>query len=120
MGMTTPAAVLHARLRQTVSMKDILEHYGVQLIEVGEDDSRMRCDCPLPSHPSITRKYKFRIYGGGGRFSRWTCYSESCRKGHSLQGDDVITFVALMEGCDLPTAAGKLVGWFSSRIDQPR
>jgi len=111
MGTTTPAVTLYARIRQIVSMDVILCRYRIQVIECGENEHMMQCNCPLPAHPAKKKGKTFRIYGDGMRFPRWKCFSKTCAIGRAHSGHDVITFVALMENCDLPKAAEKILGW---------
>jgi hypothetical protein len=117
MGTLTPAAALAAQIRRHVSMHEVLPLYGIEPVECGVDDeTRLQCHCPLPSH----RRKKgntFRIYErGAGHFPRWRCFSKTCASGRAHAGDDVISFVALMEDCDLQTAAIKLTEWFADEI----
>ena len=118
MGTVNPAGALAAQIRRYISLHEVLPLYGVEPVECGVDDeTRLQCHCPLPSHRR--RKGKtFRIYSSGGtqHFPRWRCLSKTCAAGRAYAGNDVISFVALMEGCDLQTAAIKLAEWFAHEI----
>ena len=118
MGLATPAAVLpYGQTRQNVSMHEVLAHYGVSLLECGEDEDRMQCACPLPCHGSNKRKKTFRIYSWRGNFTRWKCFSKTCAAQRAFRGDDVVTFVALMEGCGLDRANTLLREWFAANFE---
>ena len=122
MGTTVPTALLCARIRQGVSLEEILRLYHVRLFECGEDENRMQCPCPLPSHPKKTRRKgkrkTFRIYRNGAHFLYWKCFSKTCAAGRAHEGDDIIALVALMEGCDLAMATEKLVRWFDIKVGE--
>lgn len=116
MGTLTPDAALATQIRRTVSMDQVLRLYAVPLLECGESDSRLKCECPLPSHRSKGRTFRIYSRDGGKHFPRWKCFSKTCASRRAHYGNDVITFVALMEHCDLQTAAIKLAEWFGSEI----
>ena len=83
------------------------QHYHQQLSNKGE---YANCACPLPTHKQGDHSRCFSINIKG---NYWRCFSESCNENSGgKKGGDVITFVALMEGCKPKDAAERLSEWY--------
>ena len=75
------------RIRSAVSMRNVLEHYG---IEIGRDGFAV---CPFHSdrHPSM------KIYPGERGFFCFVCH----------EGGDIFKFIQRMDGCSFPEAVDR-------------
>jgi DNA primase len=81
------------RIKQTVTMADILDYYGLKPSRSGH------IVCPF--HPDTDPSLK--VYSDQ---NRWHCFG--CGRGGS-----VIDFVMHMEGVSVTEAAGLIEGWFN-------
>ena len=60
-------------LKQTVSIEQVLEHYGIALKPSGPNV--LRGACPLPTHSSDSSEMSFMA---DRRKNVWVCHSQSC------------------------------------------
>lgn len=90
-----------------VSIVDVCLRYGLQLKFKGLYASAR---CPLPTHKKDDKERKFSVHV---EENYWRCWSGSCNANNGgKQGGDVISLVALLEGCSQFDAAKKLVEWY--------
>lgn len=90
-------------------MAGVLAHYGVSF----QHKNQIYIPCPLPSH---TSKHSSNSLSVNLERNIWACKSESCIAGRNgKEGGNVLDFVMWMEGCDLKSAATKIVEWFGTR-----
>jgi DNA primase len=96
-------------IKDRVSMKDVLEHYKIELRPVGQHTLRGRC--PLPSHSS---KESTQSFGVNLEKNIWSCQSSSCVEARDgrRKGGNILDFVSMMENCSIRDAALKLQDWF--------
>ncbi len=95
------------------TMSGLLQHYQVRL---RGSSFQLRGNCPLPSHTAKDGN-SFNV-----NLDRniWSCKSASCiANRNGKEGGNVLDFVVQMEGCDLKTAAGKIVEWFGVKQKPP-
>lgn len=93
---THTAPICFKRLRAEVSMPEVLERYGVEIV-------KLRTQCPLPGHQGERKNKPFSVKEDGRAFHCWSCGAKG----------NVIEFVRLMEGLDKASDAGKkLAEWF--------
>lgn len=98
-------------IKQLVSMKLVLDRYGVQLRKVNQHS--LRGECPLPTHSSDTSKESFGVDTGK---NIWACQSSSCSAARQgKKGGNVLDFVSIMESCSIRDAALKLHEWYATR-----
>src|SRR5437588_6244564 len=109
--MKTMDWVDFAEVKSAVSLKMVLDHYGIRLRPSGPD--RLRGKCPLPSHSSKDSSESFIATLNKGRGGAWSCHSSSCAaaRGGKL-GGNALDFVAAMDRCSVRDAAIKLQTWF--------
>lgn len=88
------------RIKQTVTMADILDYYGLKPSRSGH----IVCPFHPDTDPSLS------IFG---RQRRWHCFG--CGRGGS-----VIDFVMHMEGVSVTEAAGLIEGWFNITAPSPQ
>jgi Toprim-like/DNA primase catalytic core, N-terminal domain len=94
-------------LKQTVTIAEVLEHYGIVLKLSG--GGTLRGACPLPTHSSDLSEASFIA---DGRKNVWACHSQSCvaaRRG--AIGGNILDFVCVMEACSLRTAGLLIQRW---------
>ena len=101
-------------VKKSVSMKQILDHYGISLRNV--NGAYLRGQCPLPTHSSKESKYSFSV---NTERSLWTCKSDSCVKTSGRRGGNILDFVAVMEGVAVVDAAKKILEWFPTNGNSP-
>ncbi len=95
-------------IKQTVSMKSVLDRYQIALRKVNQHSLRGRC--PLPTHSSEKSSESFGVHADK---NIWACQSTSCASARQgKKGGNVIDFVAVMESCSVRDAAVKLHEWF--------
>lgn len=94
-------------IKQSVSMEQILEHYGL-LAQFTRNDDRLSGPCPIHKGDNPTA---FRV-----SLSKncWNCFSE-CRR-----GGNILDFVSLMENVTVQRAASLIADWFGVESSQPR
>jgi len=91
------------------TMAGVLTHYGVRF----QHKNQIYIPCPLPTH---TSKHSSNSLSVNLERSVWSCKSESCIAGRNgKEGGNVLDFVMWMEGCDLKSAAAKIVEWFGTK-----
>jgi DNA primase len=94
-------------LKQTVTIVEVLEHYGIRLKRTGGDT--LRGACPLPTHSSDSSEASFIV---DGRRNVWACHSQSCvdaRRGDI--GGNILDFVCVMEACSVRSAGLLIQRW---------
>lgn len=91
-------------VKQSVSMEQILEHYGL-LAQFTRNGDRLSGPCPIHQGDNPTA---FRV-----SISKncWNCFSE-CRR-----GGNILDFVSLVENVTVQRAAGLIADWFG--VDSP-
>jgi hypothetical protein len=87
-----------------VTMSQLLERYRILLRSTGP--RQLKGDCPLPTHSSNS-KTSFNVNLDK---NCWSCFATSCKR-DEISGN-VLGFVMAMEGCDLKSAAQKIVEWY--------
>jgi DNA primase len=97
-------------IKQRVTLRMVIEHYGIELRPVGPNT--LRGKCPLPSHGSEKSKESFTATLNKGLGGAWACQSQSCVKSRGRIGGNVLDFVAAIESCSIRDAAIKLQTWF--------
>lgn len=96
-----------AEVKSAVSLKMVLDHYGIRLRPSGPD--RLRGKCPLPSHSSKDSSESFIATLNKGKGGAWSCHSSSCAAARGGKiGGNALDFVAAMEKCSVRDAAIKL------------
>lgn len=98
-------------IKKTVSLKMVIDRYGIRVHPSGPNT--LRGKCPLPSHSSKDSKESFIATLNKGTGGAWSCHSQSCasaRKGRL--GGNVLDLVAAIESCSIRDAAIKLQTWF--------
>jgi DNA primase len=96
------------RIRETVTLERVIDHYGVELRRI--NPATLRGKCPLPSHTSKSA-YSFIV---NRQRNLWVCHSQSCAAARAgRKGGNVLDFVSTMENCSLREAAMKITRWFS-------
>lgn len=95
-------------VKQSVSMEQVVAHYGLQLRPSGPASLRGRC--PLPTHSSKDSKLSFTVNTAK---NVWSCLSASCKSARGgSAGGNLLDFVAAMERCSVRDAALRLASWF--------
>src|SRR5438477_11556924 len=97
-------------IKKTVSLKMVIDRYGISLRRIGPD--ALRGKCPLPTHNSKGSTESFTATLSKGVGGAWACQSQSCIKTRGRVGGNVLDFVAAMENCSVRDAAIRLQGWF--------
>ena len=93
---THAAPICFKRLRAEVSLTEVLDRYGVELV-------KLRTQCPLPGHQGERKNKPFSVKEDGRAFHCWSCGAKG----------NVLEFVRLMERLDKASDAGKkLAEWF--------
>jgi DNA primase len=91
-------------VKETTSIQQVLDRYGVHLRQVGRQELRGRC--PLPTHTSQNSTDSFSV---NVDLNAWCCQSASCMNARGGRaGGNVLDFVAIMERCSLREAAIRL------------
>jgi DNA primase len=94
-------------IKETVSIRKVLDRYKVRLRKVKE--GALRGPCPLPTHTSRDSW----SFAADTTKNVWACQSASCSEGRGgRKGGNVLDFVAAMEGCNVREAAMRLQEWF--------
>jgi hypothetical protein len=102
-------------VKASVTMQQVLEHYGLRLRKVNA--THMRGKCPLPTHSSQASGDSF---GVDLEKQAWACQSDSCAKARGGQrGGNILDFVAVKEGLSVRDAALKLASWFGIVSERP-
>jgi DNA primase len=103
------------RLKQRISIDQVLARYGVKLRCVGSHTQYGRC--PLPTHTSRQSRQSFSV---NLSLQVWSCHSASCvaARGGRI-GGHVIDLVAIMERCGLREAGLRLQDWFNVAASHP-
>jgi len=95
-------------VKEQVSMKDVLDHYKIELRQVS--NISLRGKCPLPTHSSGNSTQSFNV---NTEKNVWACQSSSCVEARDgRKGGNVLDFVSVMENCSVRDAALKLQNWF--------
>ena len=105
------------KVKQNVSIEQVLEHYNVRLRRTNA--SSLRGFCPLPTHTSEKSRESF---GVDVSKNIWACQSTSCATARQgKKGGNVLDLVAAMESCSVRDAALKLDAWFmqTTRTENP-
>lgn len=105
-------------IKENVSLKMVIDHYGWKIRTVGPQILRGRC--PLPTHASEKSRKSFTATLSKGPGGVWACQSDSCvgaRDGR--KGGNVLDLVAAVEQCSVPEAAEKLQAWFGAAPTAP-
>jgi DNA primase len=104
-------------VKESTSIQQVLDRYGVHLRQVGRRELRGRC--PLPTHTSQTSTDSFSV---NVDLNAWCCQSASCMSARDGRaGGNVLDFVAIMERCSLREAAIRLRDGFGVPAgSQPR
>jgi len=98
-------------IKDTVSLKMVLDHYGVKLRPSGKNT--LRGKCPLPTHSSKDSRESFIATLDKGTGGAWSCHSRSCAAGRGGKlGGNALDLVAALENCSVRDAAIKLQTWF--------
>jgi DNA primase len=97
-------------IKQRVTLRMVINHYGIELRPVGPNT--LRGKCPLPSHGSEKSKESFTATLNKGVGGAWACQSQSCVKSRGRIGGNVLDLVAAIESCSIRDAAIKLQTWF--------
>ena len=94
-------------IKQTVSISDILNHYGIALRPNGSDV--LRGVCPMPTHSSNSCDVSFMVNLDK---NVWACHSQSCvdARGGAV-GGNILDFVCFMEGYSLRMAGRFIQSW---------
>jgi hypothetical protein len=92
-------------IKEAVSMKMVLDHYGYKPVTGKGDEWRGYC----PIHKGNKTTFSYSV--GKNAFQ---CFSDGCK----ARGN-VLDFVAKMEGCSVHEAAIKLAGWFKVGESEP-
>lgn len=96
-------------VKQAISIKMALAHYGVMVRRI--DNCYLRGRCPLPTHASKRSNQSFIV---NTEKNVWACHSDSCVASRGgCAGGNVLDLVAAMESCSLRNAALKLQDWFA-------
>jgi DNA primase len=97
-------------IKQLVSMKAVLDRYGIALRKVNQNS--LRGLCPLPTHTSDKSKESFGVQTSK---NIWACQSTSCAAARAgKKGGNVLDFVSVMESFSIRDAALRLHEWFGS------
>lgn len=100
-----------AEIKNAVSLKAVIDRYGILLRPSGPNKLRGRC--PLPSHSSNDSKESFIATLDKGVGGAWSCHSSSCAEARGGKiGGNALDLVAAMEQCSIREAAIKLQTWF--------
>jgi len=95
-------------VKEQVSMKDVLDHYKIELRQVS--NISLRGKCPLPTHSSGNSTQSFNV---NTEKNVWACQSSSCVEARDgRKGGNVLDFVSVMENCSVRDAALRLQNWF--------
>lgn len=97
-------------IKHRVTLRMVIDHYGIELRPVGPNT--LRGKCPLPSHGSEKSKESFTATLNKGVGGAWACQSQSCAKSRGRIGGNVLDLVAAIESCSIRDAAIKLQTWF--------
>jgi len=97
-------------IKHRVTLRMVIDHYGIELRPVGPNTLRGRC--PLPTHGSEKSKESFTAALNKGVGGAWACQSQSCAKARGRIGGNVLDLVAAIESCSIREAAIKLQTWF--------
>jgi len=97
-------------IKRRVTLRMVIDHYGIELRLVGPNT--LRGKCPPPSHGSEKSKESFTATLNKGVGGAWACQSQSCAKSRGRIGGNVLDLVAAIEGCSIRDAAIKLQTWF--------
>jgi hypothetical protein len=91
------------------TMEKLLAHYSVQMKGTPRP-GQIKGDCPLPNHPPGSRD-SFNV-----NLDRncWQCFNPACS---GFEGN-ALGFVMGMEGCDLQTAAQKIMQWCGPKREE--
>ncbi len=110
MGTTTPSVPVIYQARKMATLDDAMRHYGITLT-TNTRENVYHGHCPLPTHRRPGGQ-SFRIKANPltGKMIGWECLSISCANARRSKGNDVVAFVAAMEGCDLDRAAYLIIG----------
>jgi DNA primase len=99
-------------IKKAVTLRMVIDRYGIRLKQVGPQTLRGRC--PLPTHTSEKSRESFTATLDKGQGGAWACQSRSCADARGgRKGGNVLDFVAAMERCPVREAAVKLQQWFS-------
>src|SRR5215469_16074712 len=89
------------KLRQSLSIEQVLTGYRVPLKRVG--GHQLRGPCPLPTHGSERSRQSFSVDTAK---NVWACHSASCCEAREGRvGGNVLDLVAWLEGCSIREAA---------------
>jgi DNA primase len=107
------ARVDFAKIKQRVTLLDVLARYDVQLRNVNQHQRKGKC--PFPTHTSGGEPSFVTTQKKAGWV--WACHSSSCiaarnKPGVTKKGGDLFEFVTIMEKCSLGEAGEKLDRWF--------
>ena len=102
-------------VKASVTILQVLDHYGIRLRKVNA--TYLRGKCPLPTHSSPASGNSF---GVDLQKQAWACHSDSCVKARGgRSGGNVLDFVAIKESLSIREAAIKLSSWFGIVSPQP-
>jgi DNA primase len=102
-------------VKASVTMQQVLDHYGIRLRKVNA--THLRGKCPLPMHSSQGSADSF---GVDLQKRAWACQSDSCAKARSgRRGGNVLDFVAAKEGLSVRDSALKLASLFGIVSERP-
>jgi hypothetical protein len=101
---------LYEKAKSVVTMSKLLDHYNVPI----RGGPQLYLRCILPNHGSPSKKNSLNV-----NLDRniWSCWADECRasrEGKNISGN-VLGFVMAMEGCDLKSAATKIVEWYGTK-----
>jgi hypothetical protein len=101
-------------VKESVSLKKVLDHYRIELRKVNHNS--LRGQCPLPTHKPGKNSPSFAVNLSK---NAWVCLSRSCIEGRGgKRGGNQLDLVCWMEGgCTVRDAALKLVEWFNVSSD---
>ena len=92
-------------VKKAVSMKMVLEHYGIELQQKNATSWRGKC----PFHVGDSEN----SFSVNTQKNAWACHVPSCKKARGGKvGGNQLDFVAAKEGCSVRDAALMLQNWF--------
>ena len=101
-------------IRSSVSIEQVLDHYGLKLRRVNQ--KTLRGNCPLPTHSSNSEN----SFSVDTAKNVWSCHGETCRSARNgKNGGNQLDLVRWMEACDLRTAGEKMYEWFLTKPVKP-
>ncbi len=87
------------KVKETVDMQMVLDHYGIT--DLNKSGDELRGSCPIHKGSGRTKNFTVNL-----RKNAFKCFSRGCAHGN------VLDFVAAMERCSVRDAALKLSEWF--------